>query len=126
MLNPGNTKLKTNINMFKEIKYFIQRGKRGYSDRDLWDFDNYLSKIIPPAVRHLAKNAMGCPEILEEIAQGFEAAEQIKTLKYHFAWNKDGSEKYTMEYKEEKQKQIAVKFDRGMELFGKYFLNLWD
>ena len=27
------------------IKWFIQRGKRGYSDRDLWSFDWYLAEI---------------------------------------------------------------------------------
>ena len=47
-------------------------------------------------------------------------------MKYYFTWNKDGSEKYTHEIKKEKQKQLAEKFDRGMELFAKYFLNLWD
>jgi hypothetical protein len=41
--------------MFKSIKYFIQRGKRGYSDEDVWDFDNYLCSIIPPAIRELKR-----------------------------------------------------------------------
>jgi len=129
--------------MFREIKYFIQRGRRGWSDRDAWDADHYLNDIIPGMVRKIAKNGFGCPddlydktcvnnechkwaEVLEEIAQGFEAARDIKNLKYFFAWDKNGKDLYTHEYKEEKQKQLAAKYDRGMELFCKYYLNLWD
>ena len=127
---------------FKEIKYFIQRGRRGWSDRDIWSFDSYLCEVIPPVMRKFSKNNVGCPgelydsklvnnecakwqSILEEIAQGFEAAEEMKNLRFDFQWEKKG-EKYTKEYKEEKQKQLAKKFDRGMGLFAKYFLNLWD
>lgn len=128
---------------YLEVKYFIQRGRRGYSDRDLWDFDSYLSEIIPPAVRHLAKNASGCPgetwdvkqvnnechvwkEILEEIAQGFEAATQIKSLSRFSKWLKTEEGFYDHKVEKEKDKQLAAKFDKGMELFAKYFLNLWD
>jgi hypothetical protein len=128
--------------MFENIKYFIQRGRRGWSDEDAWDIDHYLARIIPPMVRRIGKDGMGCPEeffdntckndechkwkeILEEIAQGFEAAEQIKNLSFGFRWEKENGI-YDMKVKEEKQKQLAAKFDRGMELFSKYFLNLWD
>ena len=44
-----------------DIMYFIQRGKRGYSDRDIWGFDHYLAEVIPKGVRHLAKIHHGCP-----------------------------------------------------------------
>lgn len=129
--------------MFEELKYFIQRGRRGYSDRDLWNFDEYLYKIIPPALRHLAKRSFGCPselwdekdknnechkwsEILEEIAQGFEAAKEIDTsfgCQYKKEL-KDGA--YTYEYDKKRAKLLTEKFERGMDLFKKYFLNLWD
>ena len=128
---------------YYEVKYFIQRGQRGYSDRDTWDFDSYLCEIIPPAIRYLSKNKSGCPgdlwdkeaknnechkwfEILEEIAQGFEAADQIKSLSRYCKWLKTDKEVYDHELEMEKDKQLAVKFERGMELFAKYFLNLWD
>ena len=127
--------------MLKEIKYFIQRGKRGYSDRDLWDFDSYLSEILPPALRKLSKQAYGCPgelwdkdavntechkwaEILEEMAQGFEVATAIKNMQF-FESVKSGSG-YTREINREKQKLLTEKFEKGMGLFAKYYLDLWD
>jgi len=130
------------MNILKEIKYFIQKGKRGFSDRDLWSFDDYLCEIIPPALRQLAKRSYGCPgdlwdkkrvndecykwkEILEEMAQGFEAAQQIIDVKYFKnVKQKDGY--YTHEIDRKKQKLLTEKYDKGMKLFVEYFLSLWD
>lgn len=51
-----------NIKSFpREIKWFIQRGRRGWSDRDIWSFDLYLCKIIEGGLNDLAKNNHGCP-----------------------------------------------------------------
>jgi hypothetical protein len=44
-----------------EIKYFYQRGKRGYCDRDVWNFHAYICKVISGATKELAENCMGCP-----------------------------------------------------------------
>ena len=30
----------------KEIKWFIQRGKRGYADCDWWNLDSHICKIV--------------------------------------------------------------------------------
>lgn len=83
------------ISMYpKEIKWFIQRGKRGYADCDVWSIDWYLDSWLPEAVREL-KGGFGCPgdlydgtkkdnecwkwqEILEDIAKGFEASRKIR------------------------------------------------
>ena len=129
--------------MFEEIKYFWQRGKRGYSDRDLWNFGDYLGDIIPPALRELTKRHCGCPadlydrkkvnnechkweKVLEEIAQGFEAANEIESsLGCSYKKElKDGA--ITYKYNQKKAKLLTEKFNRGMDLFKKYFFNLWD
>lgn len=49
-------------------------------------------------------------KILEEIAQGFEAGDKLSVSLL------------TPDQEEKLQK----KFDRGMDLFKKYFFNLWD
>lgn len=130
------------MNIIKEIKYFIQRGKRGYAENDLWSFDDYLCDIIPLALRELKKRSSGCSsflwdeektnnecwkwqEILEEIAQGFEAAKAITRLNYfRFIKREDGY--YIYEIDEEKLKMLTQKYERGMKLFKDFFLNLWD
>lgn len=125
----------------RKIKYFIQRGCRGYSDEDTYDFWNHLTSIIPPAVRQL-KQGIGCPseywdgekkndechkwrDVLEEIAQGFEAADWIARGKY-FVWKK--SENGCMEHSVDDLalKIYTAKMERGLDLFAKNFLGLWD
>lgn len=52
-LNP-----KTYINA---VKYFIQRGWRGYADCDHWDIDSYMETILLGTVKDLRKYAHGFP-----------------------------------------------------------------
>lgn len=46
----------------KEIKWFIQRGKRGYADCDWWNLDSYMSKVMADAILTLRMKGMhvGC------------------------------------------------------------------
>lgn len=64
-----------------EIKYFYQRGVRGYSDRDVWNFNDYLAKIISEGCSKMSKQCYGYPSgmstekwksILTEISTGFK------------------------------------------------------
>jgi len=127
--------------MFGLIKHYYMRCKYGYSYRDLWSFDDYLCDIIPPALRQLAKKSCGCSqelwdekrvndechkwkETLEEMAQGFEAAQDITSLNFFKFVKEDGY--YSREIDEKKRRLLTKKYDRGMHLFNKYFLNLWD
>lgn len=50
---PGDT--------YRNIKWFIQRGKRGYSDADIWGFDYYLSEVIVKGLKDLQKQVHGSP-----------------------------------------------------------------
>ncbi len=49
------------IHLFKEIKYAIQRIKRGWSDRDVWSFEGYLAEVIRDGLKHLKQNKYGVP-----------------------------------------------------------------
>jgi len=128
--------------MFRKIKSFIQRGRRGYSDEDVWSFDHYLCEIIPPAIRQIKEKGAGCPsefydemkkndechkwnEILEEIAQGFESA---KIIINHdcTVWKESNDGNFEMNTDKEKMEQNSKKMKRGLELFTRHFLNLWD
>ena len=118
------------ISMYpKEIKWFIQRGKRGYADCDVWSIDWYLDSWLPEAIRDL-KGGMGFPSdlydnkkeddecwkwqvIFEDIAKGFEASRKIK--------NHDFDLNSKTEYKE-----LERVMKKGLNLFVKYYGNLWD
>lgn len=111
------------MNIFKEIKWFIQRGRRGWADCDVWDFDSYLSAIIQEGVTKLKKDHSGVPmklgdtpekwdEILQEIIDGFEAYRKASENHYHPS--------------EGEGKALYKKFYRAMDLFEEYFGSLWN
>lgn len=43
------------------IKWFFQRGFRGWDDRAAWSVDVWLSDILPPIIRRLKDTKMGVP-----------------------------------------------------------------
>ena len=49
------------IEMYREVKYFIQRGRRGWSDRDAWSLDYYLTSWMPEALGYIRKHKHGVP-----------------------------------------------------------------
>jgi len=80
------------MNFFKKIyyniKYFIQRGKRGYSNFDLMDMDTYLLDLIPNMLKSLKEKKDGFPSdldedkwnnILKEMIEHFEKANPLTT-----------------------------------------------
>ena len=46
-----------------EIKWFIQRGKRGYSDLDLWEIDTWFSTVFVNMLRDFSKETHDYPPI---------------------------------------------------------------
>ena len=106
----------------REIKWFIQRGRRGFADCDVWNLGYYVASWMPEAIKQLRKNVSGCPGnvfdktkkhnqcwrwkvILKKIEDGFEAFNKLEDCKY-------GSKRY---------KQREKKFNEGIKLFVKYF-----
>lgn len=37
-----------------EVRWFIQRGRRGWSDKDVWNLDYYLSGLLAESLRNRA------------------------------------------------------------------------
>jgi hypothetical protein len=93
---------------YHAIKWFMQRGKRGWADCDVWSLDYYLDGWMPDALRKLKKDKHGIPtnvfptgpeytrkdgnpnkaatdiarkrwdKILSDIIAGFEASARVK------------------------------------------------
>lgn len=119
----------------------MERGRNGFSTQDTWNFQDHLCKIIPKAIRTL-KSGQGCPgklydptainnechkwdTILEEIATGFEAGQEISMTGCHkTTLNAEGL--YTWEYDTEQAEILTKKFERGLDLFKIHFFDLWD
>lgn len=44
-----------------EVKYFVQRGRRGWSDQDLWNVDVFLVDMLVGALEQYKKESFGHP-----------------------------------------------------------------
>lgn len=88
-------------NYWRTVKYFCQRGYRGYADCDHWDCDSYIESVMLGVIKDLSKDPMGYPssliidmdengnpteddkgserweEILREIVEGLEASREL-------------------------------------------------
>ena|SRR5581483_515882 len=106
---------------------WYQRGKRGYSDQDLWGLHYYLSGWLPKALREFktgGRASHGWPgepmtveewdEILEKMARAFEIDILLCDLIEAPRWD-------TPEYK-----QLEKEREEGLQLFIKWYNHLWD
>lgn len=137
-----------NIEYFiRGIRWFIQRGKRGWGVNDTWNFDHYLTRVIAEGVAYLRLTKMGYPttvknseewnKILKKIETTFLYARLISEAElYYIPSHKWTSKEYyetnerfnngkhgkmrCMRYDESKS------YEEGWRLFQRYFFNLWD
>ena len=105
----------------RRIKWFFQRGKRGYSDNDVWNFDSYLAEVISKGCKQLAKEKHGYPsnltlekweEILNSLSKKFEEYTKIIYLE-------EGYETVSPE-------EFDKKMDEMINLLKNHFTHLWD
>jgi hypothetical protein len=111
---------------FREVKWFIQRGKRGYADCDTWDFDTYLSKIICGGCKRLKEGDSSLPFSLSIKYSNYADAEKkwreiLTKIIRAFSLKRLWMDECRFPTKSE-LKEIEV----GWRLFKKYYGDLWD
>jgi len=111
--------------LWQDIRAFFQRGSRGYADCDVWNFDDYLSEVIPSALRYLREVQHGYPGVdgaateeewdivLGKIIRGFEARNEIYDI------DTDWDNEILMA-------RLWKEYEEGLALFAKWFGYLWD
>ena len=134
-----------------DIKTFIQRGKRGYANSDVWGFHSYLSGVIAGGIDKLTKDMHGHPcnlknlkeweVILKKISKTFRTAEKIdngdlqylstkqfndKERKKYIEITKKLNKKHSYYNKRTMTKKENREYEKGWELFQEYYFNLWD
>jgi hypothetical protein len=104
---------------YYQIKWFLQRGWRGYGENDVWSLDWYLTSWLPSAMGRLNKHGhpagmtdKGWETRLKCMIAGFKAAREIQDMKH--------------KYKSREQKAAWKRFHTGMKLFHECFFDLWD
>lgn len=94
----------------RRVKWFIQRGRRGWADCDVWNFDTYLARVIGEGAAKLRDISHGHPGELNE----FEWSEILSQIAHGFRMYATGRI-----YKADGNPQT-------IELFTKWFRHLWD
>jgi len=133
--------------IYLSIKWFIQRGRRGYADCDVWSLDYYLSNVIANAVKDLRIQAHGVPcdyaskdgmqidmrawkKVLKEIEWTFRTNCKISERDWDYLTEKQRTAKRLALNKMCKirtmTKQQCKRHRDGWKLFKKYYYNLWD
>lgn len=134
-------------NFPKEIKYFFQRGFRGYADCDCWSIDTWFDRVVIPMLQSLQKDRHGYPlnmtdalwdTELERMIYYFtestdegcseknEYANQYDSIIFgDFTDNKNIIDKYFDREEQIDRYKYSMK-QKGLKMFSKYFYNLWD
>src|SRR5271166_5395135 len=80
--------------LYRRAKWFIQRGRRGYSDRDLWSFSTRLNVMLPEVLRYLREHKHGTPiefcidQDIFSSNYGNEIEDEAGGVPRHERWNK--------------------------------------
>ena len=144
-----------NGEVWRYIKRFWQRGIRGYGDSDVWSLHYYLADVIFGTTKSLRDKLHGHPcdldpkkwrEVLEYIMWTFDTSlkisegewwyleperrtecemnklkNMVKDLeKKHKTSKLDNTNYHVMDYAE------CERYEKGWDLFRKYFFSLWD
>jgi hypothetical protein len=117
-----------------------ERGRKGFTESDVWSFDSYIAGVIAGGLRQLSERAHGYPMSMypedwgwEEI-QANEGDESASDQRFE-QWQRilrriaDAFERYSKDdylTLEEENEFKDGEFKEAMELFVKYFGNFWD
>lgn len=138
---PGNAR--------RYIIRFVQRGYRGYGETDIWNLQSYVASIVAPGVRYLRVYGYGLPtwtrkktelqavrewnSILLQIEHTFTTTNDIiNGDTWYIPSDKFTTKKYRTlksvlrHHTNIMNLKAAKEYERGFELFGKYFMELCD
>ena len=128
--------------VFNHIKWFFQRLYRGWDERNLWSLDVALAKWLLPQLEAFRKNLHGYPHGITEREWDKILDKIIWSFSYVADKTPEQDEVYTMisksvdgiEVKDKKLHKKAtrkldnleIRYQEGIDLFSKWFRNLWD
>jgi len=106
---------------FYNIKYWFQLNIRGYSDNEVYNLNYHITRYILPRLKALRNNFHGYPgDLSSEIEWALILDDMIIAFELILLENDN-----FMEYYKDHQSNND-KINKGLELFAKYFLSLWD
>lgn len=112
------------LGAYYNIRAFIQRGRRGYSDEDVFGWCDYLAAIMPDVVAGI-KRGPGVPVEFERyVDPQKEWHAVLDTIADGFAAHKKLVEDCFLAPEEIDELEFIKKL--GLENFAKYYSDLWS
>ncbi len=121
---------------YRDIKHFIQRGRRGYADCDVWSLDSYLCDWLPKALKDLRNLKASYPASMSSVEEwakkirimekGFESARKLGDADFMVMYKRKENGHPLFRYDKARQARYEHDFKEGMKLFVKHFDGLWD
>ena len=113
----------------KEIKWFIQRGKRGYAECDWWNLDSYISKVMIDGIEDIMYRGIhvGC----YGGKKGLEAMNDPEAQRVHNLYRRmkrffEIHQMYAEEPRLWTNKELRRQYKASGLLFVRNFGRLWD
>jgi len=103
-----------------EIRMMYQLITKGYNNRQIYEFKSEMAELHIKLLTEFNKTKCGYPsglndvkwtEILDTIIDGFKAQQELNDM-----W----------EYDKKLEAKLLKRWNKGMELYTKWYGNLWD
>lgn len=110
---------------FRKIKWFFQKCKRGYSDRDLWNLDNWILDILEKVINDFKiQNNHSYPSTFDSMDDWTAELEYAHSLLKHLNEIKENDSGYSSY--EEYYEDLNHTKDKLFDWLKKYLFDLWD
>jgi len=96
----------------RDLKFFWQRKRRGFSEEELWSLDHHLAKLIYPRLKTFKESSPVHPAPYTED----EWKDILQKMIDAFEWAADGGMW--------KDKLVPIRVEEGLKLFSENFLAL--
>lgn len=112
----------------KQMKWAYQRATRGYADIDAWEIRGWFLNVMPAMLDRLAESADSYPDLPEgktfsvqgsPIDKADNSMQGWRTLLHYMAQKFRDAEECEAEFRQERM-------DEALDLFRKWFWDLWD
>ena len=131
---PSRRALKFIQRIPSQFKWSYQRVRRGYSDRDMWNADIYIAKIISGTLTWMVENSNGVSTLYGTPPNYDDPVEEMAILRdaeyLYYAKIFDEYAKNSIALNDIWQKQIGGisedDYNDAMKWFVKHFQELWD
>ena len=114
--------------LYYQAKWFIQRGHRGYSDRDMWGWFSHHSQIMVGVLRDLRRTTHGHPLGLTP----GKWDKKLRIMQEGFQAVIDEDNDFTSYKKLSRKAHLKLVYGRrrktmlGLKYFREYYYSLWD